>query len=319
MITRQKHLFIVDPIQNLNIQLDTSLRVSHALIAQNHWVDFCYLEGLSCDERSNGVYGEVASLSFFEGDITRPQLGNWKKTSLAGYNSIQVRKDPPFDARYLSMTWILGRLRGANVKIVNPPEALRSNNEKLLILDYPDYSRPALLTANPEDMLHFARQHQAKTLIVKPLDLFGGRGVEKVPVEDSDMARKTLQDLTQGGVTHRFVQAFDESIHQGELRVFAVGGKIISWCLKRPKEGSYLANTASGARLEPYTPPASLVEGLSQVTDHLHKRGISVVGLDVIGGKISEINITSPRLLLAPGQSSQPYVDFANWIADFSR
>jgi glutathione synthase len=123
-----------------------------------------------------------------------------------------------------------------------------------------------------------------------------------------------LNDATENGKSPQLVQSFDPNIFDGEVRAYLVGGKALSWCLKVPKDGEFLANTGAGATLHPYSPSSQLKKKVEDLAKELLKHGIYFVGLDIISEEVTEINITSPRLLVAPGDTRDYYKEIASWI-----
>jgi glutathione synthase len=166
---------------------------------------------------------------------------------LAGssFNGIHLRKDPPLDYAYLATTWLLDSLAASKTRVFNAPAAVRSINEKLGIFLFPDDSHPALVSADPQQLVAYLRNDCHGDAISKPLDSFGGRGVERISLSElsDEQAAALLASHTEQGQRLRMLQPFCPEIFTGEVRAFAVGGTVLAWCLKRPAAGSYLANT----------------------------------------------------------------------------
>ena len=152
--------------------------------------------------------------------------------------------------------------------------------------------------------------------ILKPLHLFGGRDIIRIELHKigKAAAHQILQEATQQGSRPKLIQAFDKGIFEGEIRVFLVDGKALSWCLKVPQNGQFLANTRAGAILKAYAPSPELLKKVNRVGESLAKRGVIFVGMDLIHEEISEINITSPRLLVAPGDTRDYYAEIASFL-----
>jgi glutathione synthase len=259
----------------------------------------------------------IASRLTFSGGPQEPRIEETGKKPLGFFQAVHMRKDPPYDLDYITITWMLDSAP-ASTRIYNRPEALRSYNEKLLLFKFPQQVKPAFFSANPDDIIDFIKECAGGDGIIKPLHLFGGRDVERVLVktaEEEAAARTVLAAQTQHGKSARLVQPFDKSIYQGEVRVFTAFGETIAWCLKKPAAGQYLANTRMGATLHPYTPTADEAERVRIVAVELCKLGMPIVGFDVIGGYISEMNITSPRLLQAPEDHGNYYEKMATLFA----
>ena len=308
----QTHLFIMDPVEKLNLALDSSLRMAYELFLRGHHVYSSEIKNLFW-KSSNAPHTYARRLEF-EKHADEVKLGAWGTFDLRQFTVIHMRKDPPFDIHFFTATWFLDHC--PNTLVLNSPHALRALNEKMVTLQFPKECKPTLVSYNPAHLLQFIREHCVGDAIVKPLYNHGGEGILRIILKEQKISEveKTLTDLTEGGTKPRLVQTFDPSIFQGEVRVFSVGGKPISWCLKVPPKGTFLANTRAGATLHPYNPSSSLVEKVSRVAKDLVTKGIFIVGMDILSEEISEINVTSPRLLSAPTDPKNYYPEIVDWI-----
>ena len=291
------HLFVIDPLKDLNLTLDSSLRMAKSLHAIGHEIHVTTIEDLSMTSEI-GAFCQATQLKFLDTNTLEFSQSSPSRTPLASFSAIHMRKDPPTDQRYWSATWILSSVP-AKVKQYNCPKSLRNINEKMSILDFPDFSAPALVSQSTSEITEFGHKFGNNDIIVKPLDLFAGKGVERVQFEkfDAKGLKEKIDSLTNHQKSIRIVQPFNHSIFDGEVRSFFAGGQPISWCLKKPKQGEFLANTSSGATLESYEPNRHMLESTSEIAKSLLAKGVFFIGFDIIGDKISEINITSPRLL----------------------
>lgn len=308
------HLFIVDPLARLNLKLDSSLRMMRALAAEGEDVWWAEADQLAWCSRDQSPRARVRRARFV-GDAPEGAVREGATRALSAFASIHMRKDPPFDMDYVAATWILSGVKDHGVRIFNRPEALRTYNEKLSTFLFPDWCAPTLVSASLEEILVFSMQEGQGDVVVKPLDLYGGRGVvrlELTPMSESERRRSLVEALGTGG-SPRLVQPFDRAVLDGEVRCFAVGAEIFVYCLKKPRPGTFLANTAHGASLLPWRPTPTQRLRIERAAGELKVRGIDFVGFDMIGDRLSEINITSPRLLLPEG-APDPYPDIARWI-----
>jgi glutathione synthase len=307
-----KHLFVIDPPGALNFKLDTSLHIAQALLQRGEEVFVCEPSHLFLKKTEKMVYAKVKRLGKFNPELAANPitLTDELETPLSSLSSVHMRKDPPFDISYIMVTWILDFIPSPT-RIFNNPKALRSLNEKLLILRFPNLCADALFSANPDQLLEFAERTPNTDAILKPIDLYGGRGVLRLDLKKA--GRKKIQDLlfeeTSNGSIHRLIQPFNPSVFDGEVRSFYAGGSPIAWCLKKPSNGNYLANTREGATLHSFDAPQQLVAKTNHIAKELLKDGVYFVGFDIIGEEISEINITSPRLLVPPGHDKAPYFE----------
>lgn len=308
----RSHLFLVDPLESLNKELDSSLRLMRELVALGHGVWTAEPRQLAW--ATGGATARCRAMTFGK-DAKDFHAGAMETKNLGAFQAIHMRKDPPYDLDYIATTWLLDAAP-ATTKVYNSPAALRTLNEKLAILRFPAETRPALVSADVDELLRFAENEANGDAILKPLTLFGGRGVERLEVKkDRAKARAKLVEETGDGAHIRLMQPFDHAIFQGEVRAFTAFGEAVSWCLKKPASGEYLANTRMGATLHRYEPQADELARVQKIARALWKEGVAFIGFDVIGGYVSEINITSPRLLAAPGDPTPYYQQLAKLVA----
>ncbi len=309
---QQNHLFIMDPIEKLNLELDSSLRIAFELSKRHAFVYFAEINDLFWE---TGKAPQCRARSFsFNKQADKVQLGETKVLELSSFSSIQMRKDPPFDMAYITATWFLDHC--PKTLVINHPHALRAYNEKLLTLLFPKECKAALVSSNVSEILKYVQKQCQGDAIIKPLDLYGGRGIIRLQLENLSPAEaeQALMTATDHGKNARLVQRFDTHIFKGEIRVFTLDGEPLSWCLKVPHDGNFLANTRAGASLEAFTPSQDLIKKVSHVASELVKKGVWVTGMDLINEEISEINITSPRLLHAPGDTRNYFAEITDWL-----
>ncbi|MBM4250956.1 MAG: hypothetical protein FJ146_03220 [Deltaproteobacteria bacterium] len=313
------HLFIIDPLESLNVALDSSLRMMHELAKLGHQVFCCTVNQLSWSSTQASGDAHCGQIKFKNGP-TNYSLQHQVLRSLKSFSGIHMRKDPPFDMDYVTATWLLDSATGT-ARIYNAPHALRQFNEKLTILKFPRDCHQSLVSSDPEALYRFAHDQASGDAVLKPLTLFGGRGVERIQFNDGDEpVRRLLKEATADGTTPRLIQPFDPAVFIGEVRAFSAFGEPIAWCLKRPAPGNFLANTRAGATLEHYKPSHVEVERVTRIARTLLKDGVAFIGFDLIGGHVSEINLTSPRLLQSPDDHANHYEQIAALIStDLSR
>jgi glutathione synthase len=311
----QKHLFILDPMARLNFALDSSLQMALALRARGHRVYQTESQMLTWHKDKPSAQARTSEMTFLDSTTASVQLGAATVMLLADFQGIHMRKEPPFNMDYIATTWLLDSA-AKTTWIFNDPSALRSINEKLSLYLFPYASKAAIVSSNCSDLLGFYQDQSDRDAIVKPLDLFGGRGIFRLnrPKTEDAQALRDLEAATENGAVPRLMQRFDPRIFEGEVRVFTLGGEALSWCLKIPSPGNFLANTARGAVLKKYTPTPTLKNMIERVAQDLCTRGIFLAGFDVIGDKISEINVTSPRLLRGEGDDEDYYSKIADWL-----
>lgn len=308
-MTKIHHLFVIDPIESLNFRLDSSLRLARALRNIGHEVAICTPAQIEWQSSAGCASCYAQALRFGNGDVSMYELGPSRHLRLDSFQAIHMRKDPPYDLAYISCTWLLDSAVAKGVRVFNAPSALRDLNEKLSIFLFPEAIQDGIVGADAERLLAFLKQSCGGDGVLKPLTLFGGRGVIRLNLKSTPEGEvlRALREETQNGLDYRLLQPFDQRIFAGEIRVFTAGGKAITWCLKRPSADNFLANTRSGATLEAYDPSPVEIAQVESIAARLMQKGVYFVGFDIIGGNVSEINITSPRLLQASEDSTGPY------------
>lgn len=292
-------LFILDPIEKLNLKLDTSLRLAFALAQKNSKTLFCEQNDFSLGSTGAAVYARAFN---FKNSAQEFSLGEKQRIDIQKISAIHLRKDPPFDLSYLELLWKLEVIaRKYPVKVWNNPRSVAACNEKLTVMRFPEETIPSFFPAESETQnIPFA----CEECVCKPLNFHGGRGVEK----------RTMQPLKDLPVS-QLLQPFLKQVHEGEVRAFCAFGEPLAWALKKPKEGDFLANTARGATLHSFEPSIEIKKRAAKVAETLWREDqLAFVGFDIIGGLISEINLTSPRLLQQNPDNMEPYAKIATMV-----
>jgi glutathione synthase len=203
-----------------------------------------------------------------------------------------MRKDPPFDSEYFYATHLLGQAEREGARVFNRPSALRDHPEKLAILEFPQFIAPTLVTREAADVRAFHTEH--RDIILKPLDGMGGMGIFRVGPDGLNLG-SIVETLNRGGATTLMVQRYVPEIVHGDKRVLVIGGRAVPHCLARIPQGSEIrGNLAVGGKgvAQPLSDAdRRIAEALGPV---LAARGLLLVGLDVIGDSLTEINVTSP-------------------------
>ena len=211
---------------------------------------------------------------------------------LAEYGATLMRKDPPFDLEYVVSTWLLSAAVREGARVFNAPDAIRDHNEKLAISEFAQFTAPTLVSREAERLQAFVDEH--RDVVVKRLDVMGGENVFRVRHDDPNR-NVIIETISQGGRRTVMAQRYIPEIKDGDKRVLLIDGKLVPHCLARiPKAGESRGNLAAGARgvAQPVTKRhREIAEALGSV---LSKRGLLVVGLDVIGDYLTEVNVTSP-------------------------
>ena len=215
--------------------------------------------------------------------------------ALAEFDVVLMRKDPPVDMAYIATTWLLDQVRAAGACVLNAPEALRNLNEKISIARFADLAPPFLVSARRDDLEGFLAEYNE--IVVKPLDRMGGAWVHRLRREDADAA-SVIESVTQQGTVPVMAQRFLPEVAEGDRRLLLIDGELIpEVAVRLPKAGEFRANLAQGGtlRVEPANDrDREIADRLGQP---LREAGVCFAGADVVGGRLTEINITSPTCI----------------------
>ena len=208
------------------------------------------------------------------------------------FDAVVMRKDPPFDNEFFYATHLLEQAEREGARVFNQPRALRDHPEKLAILEFPQFIAPTLVTRSAQDVREFYREHQ--DIILKPLDGMGGMGIFRVKADGLNLG-SIIETLNKNGAQTVMVQKFLSAIEQGDKRVLVVGGQAVPYSLARiPQGGEVRGNLSAGGKGVAQSLSARdrfIAESIGSI---LNKRGLLLIGLDVIGDSLTEINVTSP-------------------------
>jgi glutathione synthase len=283
-----KLLFILDPLNALITYKDTSLAIMRAAQARGHtlWV---------CEQHDWQLQHELVTVDAqtFAFNVD----GSWKTSdkstvSPADFDAVIMRKDPPFDNEYLYSTYLLELAQQQGARILNDPAAIRGWNEKLSVARFPQFAPPFIVTSQQDKILAFLATHQ--DIIVKPLDGMGGSGIFRLRKDDPNIYA-ILETLTQFQTQTIMVQRYIPDIVKGDKRILVINGEPLPYALARiPKTGETRGNLAAGGKgvAQPLSPrDKEIAETVGSV---LKQHGLFLVGLDVIGDYLTEVNVTSP-------------------------
>ena len=212
--------------------------------------------------------------------------------ALHSFDAVVMRKDPPFDSEYFYATHLLEQAEREGAKVFNKPRALRDHPEKLAIMEFPQHIGPTLVTRDAQAVRAFHAEHQ--DIILKPLDGMGGMGIFRVKADGLNLG-SIIETLNREGAQSLMVQKFLPAIVQGDKRVLVIGGVPVPFCLARiPQGGEVRGNLAAGG-LGVALPLNEADRAMAQAMGPtLAARGLLLVGLDIIGTHLTEINVTSP-------------------------
>ena len=284
-------LFIVDPLASFNTKKDTSFAMMREAQKRGHKVSACEVPHIQW-QRGECVKAEVQDLHL-TGDAH-----HWfdviatRQAWLKDFDAVLMRKDPPFDSEFFYATHMLSQAEREGAKVFNKPEALRNHPEKLAIMEFPQFIGPTLVTRSANAIKAFHAEH--KDIILKPLDGMGGMGIFRVGADGMNLG-SIIETLNLDGAQSVMVQKFLPAISQGDKRVLIIGGKPVPYCLARiPQGGEVRGNLAAGGKGVAQAlndNDRAIAENVGAV---LAPRGLLLIGLDVIGTNVTEINVTSP-------------------------
>ena len=285
-----KLLFIIDPPASLKAYKDTSVAMMRAAQARNHDVFIALQETLHWSAKRVSAAATRLSLTDNDEDWYRAHEG--ATTALKDFDAVLMRKDPPFDLEYVTSTWFLSAAEREGARVFNKAASLRDHPEKLAILEFPEWITPTLVTRSEHAVRAFHAEHG--DIIVKPLDGMGGRGIFRVGADGMNLGA-IVETIGGHGTITVMVQRFLPEIVHGDKRILLIDGEPVPYCLARIPQGSEVrGNLAVGGKGVAQPLSASDREIAQALGAVLRTRGLLLVGLDVIGDRLTEINVTSP-------------------------
>jgi len=283
-------LFVIDAPDTLKAYKDTSVAMMRAAQKRGHAVWVCEQQSLQWAQ--GHVAAEAQRLSLTDNDEDWYRAHDTEARPLKSFSATLMRKDPPFDLEYVTSTWLLSAAVREGARVFNAPDAIRDHNEKLAIAEFARFAAPTLVSREPARIQAFVDEQ--RDVVVKRLDVMGGENVFRVRTDDPNR-NVIVETISQGGRRTVMAQRYIPEITQGDKRVLLIDGVAVPHCLARiPKAGDARGNLAAGARgvAQPLTPRHK--EIAAALGPALAQRGLLVVGLDVIGDWLTEVNVTSP-------------------------
>ena len=283
-----KVAFQMDPIGSVNIDADSSFRLAEEAQARGHELFFYTPDHLSYREGRIMARAHSLRVQRVQGD--HAHLGPIIDLDLVDVDVVWLRQDPPFDTGYITTTHLLDRLKGQTL-VVNDPFWVRNNPEKLLVLDFPDLTPPTTIARDLSVLRDFKDRHG--DIILKPLYGNGGAGVFRLP--ESDRNLNSLHELFTGMNREPLIaQKFLPDVAKGDKRIILVDGTPVGAINRVPAVGETRSNLHVGGRAEKIGLTAREHEICAAIGPRLKEMGQVFVGIDVIGGYLTEINVTSP-------------------------
>ena len=284
-------LFVADPLEDFKIAKDSTFTMMREAASRGHTLYACEPRQLVW-ERGGKVSARLREIALTSDPTAWFTELEAPSTPLAVLDAVVMRKDPPFDSEYFYATHLLGQAERDGARVFNTPSALRDHPEKLAILEFPQFIGPTLVTREDADVRAFHAEH--RDIILKPLDGMGGMGIFRVGPDGLNLGSIT-ETLNADGAQTLMVQRYLPEIVHGDKRILVIGGVPVPYCLARIPQGSEIrGNLAAGGKgvAQPLSArDREIAEALGPI---LAARGLLLVGLDVIGGCLTEINVTSP-------------------------
>ncbi|MBT0570490.1 glutathione synthase [Curvibacter sp. CHRR-16] len=286
-------LFVADPLESFKTYKDTTFAMMREAQARGHRIHACepvdvlWSQGALVKARVRSI-----TLTLTGQDDAWFTVSATDVRSLSSFDAVLMRKDPPFDSEFFYATHLLEQAEREGAKVFNKPAALRNHPEKLAILEFAEHIAPTLVTRSAQAIRDFHAEHH--DIILKPLDGMGGMGIFRMK-EDGLNLGAIIETLNQDGAQTVMVQRYLPAIAYGDKRVLLIDGEPVPFCLARiPQGGEVRGNLAAGGK--------GVAQELSEadwriaraLAPTLAARGLLLVGLDIIGDKLTEINVTSP-------------------------
>lgn len=310
MLLPVRFLFIMDPFGSMLPDKDTSFAFMRAGIARGHEILHCRPEQLFAEGRNVSALARPLTVSNTPPHTT---AGEPRRVRLDELDAVFIRKDPPFDAAYLYLTQLLDLVK-EHTLVINDPTAVRDANEKLYALGFAEFMPPTLVSADERQLIEFVSQVGGRA-VIKPLDGAGGSGVAFLGADDVNL-KPLVGLLTQEGKRLAMVQEFQPQVVQGDKRVLLLDGQVLGTIRRVPSGGDIRANIHVGGRVERAELSAEEQVMVEAVGQRLRKVGLFFVGLDVINGKLIEVNVTSPTGIQELGRltNTTPEARVIEWV-----
>lgn len=285
-----KIAFLTDPLSQFKTYKDSTFAMMREAVRRGYTV---YAFGPADMALENGKVVANISRITLTGDSE-----DWYRAEapqalpLSAFDAVLQRKDPPFDMEYIYATYLLELAEQQGARVFNKPAAIRNHNEKLSIAQFSQFTAPTLVTRDEQRIRAFHREHQ--DIILKPLDGMGGAGIFRIRADGMNLG-SVIETLTLNGSRTIMIQRYIPEIVNGDKRILLIGGKVVPFALARiPQNGEVRGNLAAGGVGVAQELSARDLEIAQTLAPQLYQRGLLLVGLDVIGDCLTEVNVTSP-------------------------
>lgn len=282
--------FIADPLDGFKTYKDSTFAMMAEAASRGHTIH-------AFEPRDMAMFGGAVTANVAQLTLTG-DTDDWYRAApraeraLQEFDVVVMRKDPPFDMEYVYATYLLQLAEQHGARIVNKPAAIRDHNEKLAIAQFPQYTAPTLVTCNEQRLRAFHEAH--RDIILKPLDGMGGTGVFRIK-DDAMNLGVVIETLTANGRQSIMAQRYIPDIVQGDKRILLIDGEVVPFSLARIPQGTEVRGNLAAGGVGVAQPLSARDEEIAKaIAPILAARGLLLVGLDVIGGFMTEINVTSP-------------------------
>ncbi|CAH0532602.1 Glutathione synthetase [Vibrio stylophorae] len=284
---------VMDPIASINTKKDSTFAMM--LEAQRRGWEVHYIEMNDLSMLQGKAMARTRTVKLEDNPEQWYEFTSEQNIALSELDAVLMRKDPPFDTEYIYATYILERAEIEGCLIVNKPQSLRDCNEKLFTAWFPELTPTTLVSRDAAQIKAFYQQHG--DVILKPLDGMGGASIFRVQKGDPNLS-VIIETLTGHGQHFCMAQTFVADIRNGDKRILMVDGEPMPYCLARiPAKGETRGNLAAGGSGEPRPLTEADLSIARAVGPTLKAKGLIFVGLDIIGDKLTEINVTSPTCI----------------------
>ncbi len=299
MAIAMKLLFIADPLDSFKVEKDTTLAMMRVAQSAGHEIWYTQSHDLLWGQGKARARAQPLTIT---NDLIWYRLGEVEEHSLDYFTAVLMRQDPPFTVEYLTSTWILSAAVLQGARVFNNPDAVRNHSEKLSITEFPQFIPPTLVTRDIHAIRDFHGLHH--DIVIKPLDGMGGMGVFRVGSDGLNLG-SIVETLGENGSRTLMAQRFLPEITAGDKRVLLIGGEVMPYALARIPQGTEIrGNLAVGGKGLAMALTAREEEIANHLAPILAKRGLFLVGLDMIGGYLTEINVTSPTCFVEIAQQT---------------
>ena len=285
-------LFVADPLESFKTYKDSTFAMMREAARRGRRLWACEMHDLVWVKGSPVTARQARRIELTADAHDWYSMAERADLPLRHAGAVLMRKDPPFDSEYFYATHLLQQAEREGARVFNKPAALRDHPEKLAILEFPEFITPTLVTRDAQALRDFHAEHG--DVIFKPLDGMGGMGIFRVGNDGRNLGA-IIETLNVGGATSVMAQRYLPEIVQGDKRILIIGGEPVPYCLARIPQGTEIrGNLAAGGK----GVAQALSERDREIAQHIGRvlapRGLLLIGLDVIGERMTEINVTSP-------------------------